>query len=79
MHDTEKAHFFSSVEQSVVREWMKALMKATIGRDYSRKSDLHYLGVSASFADTTTLFLFRQAPWFRHAISRPFLFPLPKP
>ncbi|KAG8905271.1 polar growth protein [Tulasnella sp. 403] len=36
VHDTEKPHFFSSVEQHVVREWMKALMKATIGRDYSR-------------------------------------------
>ncbi|KAG8917337.1 polar growth protein, partial [Tulasnella sp. 417] len=36
VHDTEKPHYFSSVEQTVVREWMKALMKATIGRDYSR-------------------------------------------
>lgn len=35
IHDTEKPHYFSSVEQHVVREWMKALMKATIGRDYS--------------------------------------------
>ena len=26
---------FSSPEQTVVREWMKALMKATIARDYS--------------------------------------------
>lgn len=36
VHETEKPHFFSSVEQTVVREWMKALMKSTIGRDYSR-------------------------------------------
>ncbi|KAG9021534.1 polar growth protein, partial [Tulasnella sp. UAMH 9824] len=36
VHDTEKPHYFSSVEQTVVREWMKALMKATIDRDYSR-------------------------------------------
>ena len=28
-------HAFSSAEQSAVREWMKALMKATIARDYS--------------------------------------------
>ena len=31
----DKPHFFSSPEQQVVREWMKALMKATIARDYS--------------------------------------------
>ena len=35
IHDTDKTHYFSSDEQSVVREWMKALMKATIGRDYT--------------------------------------------
>ena len=35
VHDTEKAHYFSSDEQLVVREWMKALMKATITRDYT--------------------------------------------
>ena len=31
----DKPHYFSSSEQTVVREWMKALMKATIARDYS--------------------------------------------
>ncbi|KAG1735024.1 hypothetical protein EDB19DRAFT_1638619 [Suillus lakei] len=36
VHDTDKTHFFSSDEQLVVREWMKAIMKATIGRDYSK-------------------------------------------
>ncbi|KAL7282752.1 hypothetical protein ACG7TL_004227 [Trametes sanguinea] len=35
VHDQEKPHYFSSDEQLVVREWMKALMKATITRDYS--------------------------------------------
>ncbi|TFK46951.1 hypothetical protein OE88DRAFT_1738995 [Heliocybe sulcata] len=35
-HDTEKTHFFSSDEQLIIREWMKALMKATIGRDYTK-------------------------------------------
>ena len=35
VHDTEPSHFFSSEEQMVVREWMKALMKATIDRDFS--------------------------------------------
>lgn len=31
----DKPHYFSSSEQTTVREWMKALMKATIARDYS--------------------------------------------
>ncbi|WWC63374.1 uncharacterized protein I303_105974 [Kwoniella dejecticola CBS 10117] len=31
----DKAHYFSSTEQIAIREWMKALMKATIARDYS--------------------------------------------
>jgi len=36
IHDVEKPHFFSSEEQFAVREWMKSLMKATIGRDYTK-------------------------------------------
>ncbi|PVG03581.1 hypothetical protein CPB86DRAFT_804075 [Serendipita vermifera] len=36
VHDTQKPHFFSSDDQSTIREWMKALMKATIDRDYAR-------------------------------------------
>lgn len=40
VHDTEKPHFFSSDEQLIVREWMKALMKATITRDYASKSSM---------------------------------------
>lgn len=39
VHETDKTHFFSSDEQAVVREWMKAIMKATIGRDYSSACD----------------------------------------
>lgn len=35
VHDTHKPHFFSSEEQVVVREWMKALMKATIARNFN--------------------------------------------
>ena len=38
VHDTEKPHLFSSDEQLIVREWMKALMKATITRDYASAS-----------------------------------------
>jgi len=35
VHDSDLPHFFSSDEQMVVREWMRALMKATIDRDYT--------------------------------------------
>ncbi len=35
LHDSDRSHFFSSDEQMVVREWMRALMKATIDRDYT--------------------------------------------
>ena len=35
-HDHDKpTHFFSSDEKSIIREWMKAIMKATINRDYA--------------------------------------------
>ncbi|KAI0340826.1 hypothetical protein BDW22DRAFT_1359658 [Trametopsis cervina] len=33
IHDSDKTHFFSHDEQLVIREWMKALIKATISRD----------------------------------------------
>ncbi|KAF8524552.1 hypothetical protein BU17DRAFT_42692 [Hysterangium stoloniferum] len=36
VHDNEPSHYFSFEEQLPVREWMKALMKATIDRDYSK-------------------------------------------
>ncbi|KAJ7816915.1 hypothetical protein B0H14DRAFT_2374257, partial [Mycena olivaceomarginata] len=35
-HDHEKTHYFSSDEKTVVRDWMKAIVKATIRRDYSK-------------------------------------------
>lgn len=34
-HDSDRPLFFSSEEQMVVRGWMRALMKATIDRDYT--------------------------------------------
>jgi hypothetical protein len=34
VHDSDKVHLFSSEEKGVIREWMKALIKATITRDY---------------------------------------------
>ncbi|KIY43160.1 hypothetical protein FISHEDRAFT_62927 [Fistulina hepatica ATCC 64428] len=35
-HDSEKSHYFSDDDSTVIREWMKAIMKATIARDYAR-------------------------------------------
>ncbi|KAJ3556322.1 hypothetical protein NM688_g2090 [Phlebia brevispora] len=35
VHDSDKTHYFSHDEQMVIREWMKALMKATISRDFT--------------------------------------------
>ncbi|CAD6917009.1 unnamed protein product [Tilletia controversa] len=35
VHEQEKSHHFSSADPAEVRGWMKALMKATIGRDNS--------------------------------------------
>ncbi|KAH9031454.1 hypothetical protein EDB83DRAFT_2525838 [Lactarius deliciosus] len=35
-HETDRIYCFSSDEQVVIREWMKALMKATIDRDYTK-------------------------------------------
>ncbi|KAI5476458.1 hypothetical protein MNV49_007705 [Pseudohyphozyma bogoriensis] len=35
VHDVDRAHYFSAAEQVTVRTWMKEIMKATIGRDYS--------------------------------------------
>lgn len=35
LHEHEKPHYFSSEDPIVVRDWMKSLMKATIGRDHS--------------------------------------------
>lgn len=35
VHDNDKSHYFSHDELLVIRGWMKALMKATITRDYT--------------------------------------------
>lgn len=37
-HDHDKTHYFSSDEKTTVRDWMKAIMKATIDRDYTSLS-----------------------------------------
>lgn len=36
-HEHDRMHFFSSDEKVIIRDWMKAIMKATIARDYTRK------------------------------------------
>lgn len=38
VHDVDRTHYFSAAEQVTVRTWMKEIMKATIGRDYSGTS-----------------------------------------
>jgi hypothetical protein len=40
IHDGNKSHAFASDQYLVVRDWMKAIMKATIERDYTRMSIL---------------------------------------
>lgn len=35
VHDVDRTHYFSASEQVTVRNWMKEIMKATIGRDYT--------------------------------------------
>lgn len=41
-HEEEKTHYFSSDEKVIVRDWMKAIMKATIERDYTSMFFLHF-------------------------------------
>ncbi|GAA93812.1 uncharacterized protein L969DRAFT_44015 [Mixia osmundae IAM 14324] len=36
LHESKPAHHFGSDDPSVIRTWMKALMKATISRDFSQ-------------------------------------------
>ena len=45
IHETDRTHCFSSDEQAVIREWMKALMKATIDRDYTSAYITLYLDI----------------------------------
>jgi hypothetical protein len=68
VHDNDKPHFFSSDEQLVVREWMKAIMKTSIERDYSRTSiTFHGLRSLTSIAPVSF-----QESWFPHALCPPF-------
>ncbi|KAG6914452.1 hypothetical protein DXG01_017185 [Tephrocybe rancida] len=40
-HDNDKTHYFSSDEKSAIRDWVKAIMKVIIGRDYTSTYDSH--------------------------------------
>ena len=42
-HDQDKTHYFSSDEKGIVRDWMKAIMKATISRDYTSTQVIHII------------------------------------
>ena len=55
-HDNDKTHYFSSEEKTVIRDWMKAIMKATIGRDYT-----------SAFPDTEV----QPVPFYAHWIRKP--------
>lgn len=52
-HDSDKTHFFSSEEKTIIREWMKAIMKATIGRDYTSKPQSTYFVLFVSLLFTS--------------------------
>ncbi len=51
VHEREKAHYFSSNDYRVVKDWMKNIMKATITRDYSGGSLLYVRVSMRSLAD----------------------------
>ncbi|CAO1625233.1 unnamed protein product [Parajaminaea phylloscopi] len=51
LHETEKPHYFSSDDPILVREWMKTLMKATIGRDNSFPVISSYNNATISLKD----------------------------
>lgn len=65
-HEHDKTHYFSSDEKTIVRDWMKAIMKATIGRDYTSASPSEYTPGLA-------LIVFLQNLSFRRATSQRYL------
>lgn len=71
-HASEKSYFFSSENQIVIREWMKALKKATISRDY-RSTCLH-----GPCRSTRLIVISMQSRSFRRLTSPPSLLPLRK-
>lgn len=56
LHETEKPHYFSSDDPVLVREWMKGLMKATIGRDPSFPVISSYNNATISLKEAQSMY-----------------------
>ncbi len=67
VHEREKTHHFSSSEFRVIKDWMKAIMKATITRDYSGGSRIERWSTRADL-----IWKYLQPRWCRRVISRRF-------
>lgn len=70
VHDREAPHSFSLQEPGLVRDWMKALMKATISRDYSSESITRMATASGYSHLPSVLPPLHQLPSSRHATFR---------
>ena len=51
VHDTQRTHYFSFEDATAMRGWMKAIMKATIGRDFSQPVISSYSNVTISLEE----------------------------
>ena len=51
VHDTQRTHYFSFEDATAMRGWMKAIMKATIGRDFSQPVISSYSNVTVSLEE----------------------------
>jgi len=51
VHDTPRTHYFSFDDATALRGWMKAIMKATIGRDFSQPVISSYSNVTISLEE----------------------------
>ncbi|CAO1635025.1 unnamed protein product [Sympodiomycopsis kandeliae] len=56
LHESEKPHYFSSDDPILVREWMKGLMKATIGRDASFPVISSYNNATISLKEAQSMY-----------------------
>ena len=50
VHDSDKTHYFSHDEQLVIREWMKALIKSTITRDFNSMFSVRTYVIDRAYA-----------------------------
>lgn len=51
VHDTQRTHYFSLEDATAMRGWMKAIMKATIGRDFSQPVISSYSNATISLEE----------------------------